>query len=130
MAGPVENMVTVSNASSFAGTLQLVSPVDSHAPASLALSSTFGAESTGETQAKSTTDSTTSSGQSPRLVDLLMPGTDLSVPPEEYSSFVTQHEAFYQPTGLTPPAPADDAGDDNNDDDEQLVRHVHLPKPV
>ncbi|USP81172.1 hypothetical protein yc1106_08446 [Curvularia clavata] len=122
MAAPIENTVT---ASSFTGTLQLVSPVDSHAPAS---SSTLGVESTSATQAKSTTDSTTSSGQSPRLVDLLMPGTDLSVPPEEYSSFLTQHEAFYQPTGLTPPAPTDDTGDGDNyddDDDEQLVRHVH-----
>jgi hypothetical protein len=125
MTGPVENTAIASDASSFSGTLQLVSPVDSHAPASLPSSSTFGVESIGASQSKSTTDSTTSSGQSPRLVDLLMPGTDLSVPPEEYSSFLTQHEAFYQPTGLTPPAPTDDTGDGNNDDYGQIVRHTH-----
>jgi hypothetical protein len=45
-----------------------------------------------------------------------MPGTDLNVLPEEYSSFLSQHEAFYLPTGSTPPAQTDD-------DIEELVRN-------
>jgi hypothetical protein len=47
----------------------------------------------------------------------LLPGTDLSVPPEEYNSFLTQHEAFYQPTGLTPPS---------EDDVEEIPRETNL----
>jgi hypothetical protein len=74
-----------------------------------------------------------SSGQSPRLVDLLLPGTDLSAPPEEYSTFVSQHEAVYQPTGHTPPA--DSLHDDieevprnpNSDQEAWVMRH---PSPA
>jgi hypothetical protein len=101
-------------------THQLISPVDSYAPGSLGSQSLFGADSIDTKQTNTTADSSVSSGQSPRLVDLLMPGTDLSVPPEEYSSFLSQHEAFYQPTGLTPPAPIDDDIEDlnNNADSE------------
>jgi hypothetical protein len=47
------------------------------------------------------------SGQSPRLADLLLSGTDHCAPPEEFLSYRTQHEAFYTPTGLTPPAELD-----------------------
>ena len=115
---PREDPVTAPAPSAFLTTPQLISPVDSHAPVSLASCSMFGSESTGNT--KTTAGSSVSSGQSPRLVDLLMPGTDLSVPPEEYSSFLTQHEAFYQPTGLTPPPPM---GDDHGI--EELVREAH-----
>lgn len=114
-----ENLPTAPSASPFITRHQLTSPIDSHAQASLASCSTFGAESTSTAQTQGTADSSISSGQSPRLVDLLMPGTDLSVPPEEYSSFLTQHEAFYQPTGLTPPAPTD-----QDDDNEELVRYA------
>lgn len=49
-----------------------------------------------------------------------MPGTDLSQPPEEYSSFISQHEAFYQPTGLTPPPQMAD------DDIEEIPRHIKV----
>jgi hypothetical protein len=48
------------------------------------------------------------SGQSPRLADLLLSGTDRCAPPEEFLSYRTQHEAFYTPTGFTPPAELDD----------------------
>ena len=64
-----------------------------------------------------------SAGQSPRLVDLLQPGTDLNVPPAEYSTFLTQHEAFYQPTGLTPPPPPPP---DEEDDVEEIPRSSSL----
>ncbi|EMD96094.1 hypothetical protein COCC4DRAFT_184261 [Bipolaris maydis ATCC 48331] len=113
---PPEDLSAAPSASPFITAPQLTSPVDSHAQASLASCSTFGADSTSTAQSQGTADSSILSGQSPRLVDLLMPGTDLSVPPEEYSSFLTQHEAFYQPTGLTPPAPTD-----QDDDNEELV---------
>jgi hypothetical protein len=84
------------------------------------------------TQTKSTADSSLSPGQSPRLLDLLNPGTDLSVPPEEYRTFVSQHEAFYQPSGLTPPAPMDeDAIEelvcDTNDDSANCVMRLSSP---
>jgi hypothetical protein len=49
-----------------------------------------------------------SPGKSPRLSDLLLSGTDHCAPPEEFLSYRTQHEAFYTPTGLTPPADVDD----------------------
>jgi hypothetical protein len=66
-------------------------------------------------------------------VDLLQPGTDLTVPPEEYRTFVSQHEAFYQPTGLTPPAePADDDIEDvpRNADSEPEAWVMRLPSPT
>ena len=71
-----------------------------------------------------TPSSLISAGQSPRLVDILLPGTDLNVPPAEYSTFLTQHEAFYQPTGLTPPPPADD--DDDDEDLEEIPRSTNV----
>lgn len=100
---------------------QSISPVESFAPGSLAESqSTFGSESIRTKQNKATAPSSVSSGQSPRLVDLLLPGTDLNAQPEEYNSFITQHEAFYQPTGLTPP------GEPADDQVEEIVRHVDI----
>ncbi|KAF2689538.1 hypothetical protein K458DRAFT_384174 [Lentithecium fluviatile CBS 122367] len=94
-----------------------ISPVESFAPGSAESgSSMFESESVDTRQARTTAPSSVSSGQSPRLVDLLLPGTDLNVPPEEYMSFREQHEAFYQPTGLTPPADALD------DDIEEIPR--------
>lgn len=61
-----------------------------------------------------------------------MPGTDLSVPPEEYSSFLTQHEAFYQPTGLTPPPPVDDEVEEipRNADLDSEAWIMRLPSPA
>lgn len=81
-----------------------ISPVDSFAPRSESTNSIFGSDSIDTRATKTTMASSVSSGQSPRLVDLLLPGTDLNSPPEEYLSFREQHEAFYQPTGYTPPA--------------------------
>jgi hypothetical protein len=66
-------------------------------------------------------------------VDLLQPGTDLTVPPEEYNTFVSQHEAFYQPTGLTPPAePADDDIEEvpRNADSGPEAWVMRLPSPT
>lgn len=95
-----------------------ISPVESFAPSSAESgSSMFGAESVDTRRTKTTAASSVSSGQSPRLVDLLLPGTDLNVPPEEYMSFCEQHEAFYQPTGLTPP------GDAMDGDIEEIPRN-------
>ncbi|KAI8934655.1 hypothetical protein NX059_008345 [Plenodomus lindquistii] len=98
-------------------TPQSISPVDSFAPGSLASQGVFGTEQPAGLS-RDTASSSVSSGQSPLLRDLLIPGTDLSVPPEEYSSFLSRHEAFYQPTGLTPPATLDD-------DVEEISRDVH-----
>jgi hypothetical protein len=64
----------------------------------------FEAESVDTRATRMTAPSSVSSGQSPRLVDLLLPGTDLNVPPEEYMSFRSQYESLYQPTGYTPSA--------------------------
>ncbi|KAH4038142.1 hypothetical protein HBI81_198790 [Parastagonospora nodorum] len=117
-------------------TPQATSPANSFAPGSGSLAgshSTHGSESIGSRKRKATGPSSVSSGQSPRLVDLLLPGTDLSAPPEEYSTFVSQHEAVYQPTGHTPPA--DSLHDDieevprnpNSDQEAWVMRH---PSPA
>lgn len=85
-----------------------ISPVESFAPApgSENTDSAFDTESADTRQSRTTVASSVSSGQSPGLVDLLLPGTDLNDLPEEYTSFREQHEAFYHHTGLTPPADA------------------------
>jgi hypothetical protein len=132
---PADNAYAVPLSSPYLVTPQSISPVDSFAPASFAGShSTFGSERIKRRQSKATATSSVSSGQSPRLVDLLIPGTDLSVPPEEYRSFISQHEAFYQPTGLTPPAdPADDDVEEiprsTNADPEAWVMRLPSPTP-
>jgi hypothetical protein len=132
---PADSTYAVPLSSPYLITPQSISPVDSFAPGSFAGShSTFGSERTRRRQSKATDPSSVSSGQSPRLVDLLIPGTDLSVPPEEYRSFVSQHEAFYQPTGLTPPAdPADDDVEEiprsTNADPEAWVMRLPSPTP-
>jgi hypothetical protein len=132
---PSDNIYALPLSSPYLITPQSISSVDSFAPGSLAEShSTFGSESVKRRQSKATAASSVSSGQSPRLVDLLIPGTDLSVPPEEYHSFISQHEAFYQPTGLTPPA---DLADDDveeiprnaNPDSEAWVMRLPSPTP-
>jgi hypothetical protein len=131
-----DNPYAVPLSSPYLVTPQSISSVDSFVPASLAASdSRFRTENTKTQQTRATAESSVSSGQSPRLVDLLQPGTDLTVPPEEYNSFVSQHEAFYQPTGLTPPA--DTADDDieeiprrsNNNDPEAWVMRLPSPTP-
>jgi len=112
---PMEHLFTVPTTSPFIIS-QSISPVESYAPGPFESFSIIGPESTTTARTNTNTDSSLLSGQSPRIVDLLLPGTDLTVPPEEYSSFVSQHEAFYQPSGMTPPAPLDD------DVDEEIVR--------
>ncbi|KAF2873022.1 fungal-specific transcription factor domain-containing protein [Massariosphaeria phaeospora] len=113
-----------------------ISPVDRFSGGSGESSSTmFEAESIDTRPPKTTTPSSVSSGQSPRLVDLLMPGTDLNVPPEEYVRFLSQHESFYQSTGLTPPADTMDEADveeiprDLNLDHEAWVLRLPSPTP-
>ncbi|KAL1606779.1 hypothetical protein SLS60_004186 [Paraconiothyrium brasiliense] len=108
-----------------------MSPVESFAPGSESTNSVFEAESADTRPSRTTLASSVSSGQSPRLVDLLLPGTDLTNVPEEYMSFREQHEAFYQPTGLTPPADAMD------EDIEEIARDfdqdgwmMRLPSPA
>ncbi|KAH7398965.1 fungal-specific transcription factor domain-containing protein [Phaeosphaeria sp. MPI-PUGE-AT-0046c] len=131
---PIDNPYAVPLLSPFLVPPQPISPVDSFAPGSLAGShSTFSSGSIKTRKSKVTAASSVSSGQSPRLVDLLQPGTDLSVPPEEYNSFISQHGAFYQPTGLTPPAEGADDGIEeiprnNNTDPETWV--MRLPSPT
>ncbi|CAA9959975.1 c6 finger domain-containing protein [Pyrenophora teres f. maculata] len=115
-------------------TPQSISSVASYPPAPSESLGGFEAEGPGAKEAVYATDSATSSGQSPKLVDLLNPGTDLSKTPEEYDSFITQYESFYQPTGLTPPAQTNDADDieelerDSRNDQGSWV--MRLPSPV
>ncbi|KAL6710683.1 hypothetical protein ACN47E_007740 [Coniothyrium glycines] len=129
---PVDNPYAAPQSSPFLITPQSISPVESFAPSSLTSQSRFGTEGTDTRPSHATAPSSTCSGQSPQLMDLLLPGTDLSVPPAEYSSFLTQHEAFYQPTGLTPPAPIDDEIEeiprDAQYDSEAWV--MRLPSPA
>ncbi|KAH9865026.1 hypothetical protein IAQ61_008972 [Plenodomus lingam] len=109
-----------------------ISPADSFAPGALgSQGGRFGANVLAG-QARHPPPSSLSSGQSPLLVDLLNPGTDLTVPPAEYSSFLSQHEAFYQPTGLTPPPAVEDDVEEitrvtRNESESWVVR---LPSPA
>lgn len=57
-------------------------------------------DETGTLQSAITTASSYSSGQSPRLIDLLLPGTDLNAPPPEYIKYRPQQsDVPYQPGG-------------------------------
>jgi hypothetical protein len=113
-----------------------IAPTESFAPGSAGSGSTFlEADSVDSRQTKPTTAaSSVSSGQSPRLVDLLLPGTDLNVTPEEYMSFREQHGAFYEPTGLTPAAMDDDVEEiprpDNIGQSRQEQWLVRMPSPT
>ncbi|KAF1949226.1 hypothetical protein CC80DRAFT_484878 [Byssothecium circinans] len=128
------NMHTIPPPSPFMLGPPPISPVDSFVTGSAeSINDMFESESIDTRQTKRTAPSSVSSGQSPRLVDLLLPGTDLNVPPEEYSSFREQHESFYQPSGFTPPADAMD------DDVEEIARNsesdfgvwgMRLPSPA
>ncbi|MCJ1476202.1 hypothetical protein MMC13_004868 [Lambiella insularis] len=58
---------------------------------------------TGIIQTSNTAGSSFSSGQSPRLIDLLLPGTDLNSPPPNYMEVRPQRsEMPYQPGAYTP----------------------------
>ncbi|KAH6618627.1 fungal-specific transcription factor domain-containing protein [Boeremia exigua] len=89
--------------SPFAITPQSISPVESHAPFFPGPDSCYAEGSVRAERSEITAPSSVVAGQSPRLVDLLLPGTDHCAPPEEYMSYRNQHEDFYQPTGYTPP---------------------------
>ncbi|KAI9823437.1 MAG: hypothetical protein M1832_002448 [Thelocarpon impressellum] len=72
------------------------------------------------------------SGQSPKLVDLLLPGTDMSARPPELGDYRSRHpDAMYQPAGPAGPAgpyvpPAELA----EDDVEDIVRQTDpAPEP-
>lgn len=71
----------------------------------------------GIVQNTNTTGSSFSSGQSPRLIDLLLPGTDLNSPPPNYmETRPQQSETPYQAGGYTPILEeAYSAGDDVED---------------
>ncbi|KAF2651971.1 hypothetical protein K491DRAFT_73537 [Lophiostoma macrostomum CBS 122681] len=91
---------------SYVPAIPIAAPIDHFMPGSVESSnSAFEVDSIDTRPTKTTAPSSISSGQSPRLVDLLLPGTDLSVPPEEYMSYRSQFpDSFYQPSGFTPPA--------------------------
>ena len=85
-------------------------------------------------QSSITTASSFSSGQSPRLIDLLLPGTDLNAPPPDYMDYQPQQSIVpYQPGGF--PALQDFGVQDN--DVEEIVRQqdqaeawvMRLPSP-
>lgn len=99
-----------------------ISPAHSLAPEFLPSYNLLGTDNGQTRHEDDTAPPSIVSGQSPLLRDLLIPGTDMSVPPEEYSSFLSQHEAFYQPTGLTPPAPMD--GED--EEVEEITRNGNV----
>ncbi len=107
---PVDAVYSVQQPASFMNTPQSISPVDSFDPSSVEpMQGVYEVESFHSQHIRPTTPSSmVSAGQSPRLVDLLLPGTDLNVPPAEYSTFLTQHEAFYQPARFTSPQQSTD----------------------
>lgn len=99
--------------SPFVMTPQSVSPIESHPPAFSALGSMHRNGSVRAEPSEITAPFSVVAEQSPRLVDLLLHGTDHCAPPKEYLSYRHQHETFYQPTVLTPPpAPDDDEVED------------------
>lgn len=72
-----------------------------------------------------TTASSLSSGQSPRLIDLLLPGTDLNAPPQDYMDYRPQQSDIpYQPGGY-PPEQLDLV-----DPDEFIEEIIRQPDPA
>ena len=70
-----------------------------------------------------TAASSFTSGQSPRLIDLLLPGTDLSVPPPDYMDFRPQQsDRPYTPGGF-PPLPHGPSDPDG--DIEEVIREPY-----
>lgn len=101
-------------------TPQSISPVDCRTPAFPGSDSVFGDTSVIAGPSEITAPSSVAAGQSPQLMDLLLPGNDHCAPPEEYLSYQNQHEAFYQRSGLTPPAEVDD------EDIEEIPRNLNF----
>lgn len=100
-------------------TPQSISPVDCRTPAFPGSESIIGDASVGAGPSEMTVPSSVAAGQPPRLMDLLLPGTDHCAPLDEYQSYRNQHEEFYQHSDLTPPAEVDD------DDIEEIPRDLN-----
>ena len=84
-----------------------------------------------------TAASSYTSGQSPRLIDLLSPGTDLKAPPPECRNYKPQQsDVPYQPGGYLPET-LPKATSDMDDDVEEIIRQpdpaeawvMRLPSP-
>ncbi|KAK0661807.1 Lysine biosynthesis regulatory protein LYS14 [Lasiodiplodia hormozganensis] len=83
------------------------------------------AETVDTMQSATTAPSSLSSGRSPRLVDLLLPGTDLHAPSPEYLSWRAQYpDSLYQPTSFDPPPP-----DPMDEDDVEEVSRQPIVNP-
>ena len=88
-------------------------------------------------QSSNRTTGSSSSGQSPRLIDLLLPGTDLSAPPPDYMDFRPQQSDIpYQPGGY-PQIKEEEL--ELEDDVEEIIRQpdptaeawiMRLPSPA
>ncbi|ORY18717.1 fungal-specific transcription factor domain-domain-containing protein [Clohesyomyces aquaticus] len=113
-------------------------PQDYFEPGSVESSnSMFDVDSVDTRPTKTTAPSSISSGQSPRLLDLLLPGTDLTALPEEYMSFRSQYpESFYQPSVYNPAAEAMEEDDVEeiprpsfNPDHEAWIMRLPSPTP-
>lgn len=84
-----------------------------------------------------TAASSYTSGQSPRLIDLLLPGTDMKAPPSDYQSYKPQQsDVPYQPSAY-PLEKVQKTNLDIDDDVEEIVRQsdpaeawvMRLPSP-
>ena len=113
-----EKTYVISMLSPLAIAPQSISPVDSHAPTFPGSEGYYDDGSVRAGPSEITAPSSVAAGQSPRLMDLLLPGMDHCAPPEEYLLFRNQHDAFYQPTGFTPPVDPDD------DNVEEIPRNL------
>lgn len=85
-------------------------------------------------QSETPAASSFSSGQSPTLIDLLLPGTDMNAPPPDYYR-PQQSSIPYQPSGSTPPPNLME----EDDDVEEIIRQadpgpeawvMRLPSPT
>ncbi|MCJ1387313.1 hypothetical protein MMC18_000154 [Xylographa bjoerkii] len=77
-------------------------------------------EGTGTLERSNTANSSFTSGQSPRLIDLLLPGTDLNAPPQDYVEFQPlQSDTPYQPG---PYIPMQEETFTVNEDVEEILR--------
>jgi hypothetical protein len=99
---PLDGMLVVPQSSQHMMTPHTISPCNGFERSPVD-GTAFDPDTVDSSQAKTTAPSSISSGQSPRLVDLLLPGTDLSAQPEEYMSYRSQlPESFFQPVLYTP----------------------------
>ncbi|KAF2499298.1 hypothetical protein BU16DRAFT_570425 [Lophium mytilinum] len=92
----------------------------SDAPTSRAIADADAMPSPEPTHTRTTAPSSTASGQSPRLADLLLPGTDLHSPPAEYYAYRNQQgESFFQPYLYNP------QGESMDEDDVEEIPRNH-----